>query len=133
MISSLPEECREFGDLKVFQDEEMIPEPPNPPMIASKNISLSKEELKILSKSPKFALMNILSKEAYMADVEKGLIKEKYGRIGKEEVNGKVVEDEMDEETRTSSEWLDRKSELIHDYEDNNIDFAPQQTYPVEG
>ena len=131
MISSLPEKCREFGDLKVFQDEEMIPEPPNPPMIASKNISFSKEELKIMSKSPNFSLMNILLKETYIADVEKGLIKEKYGRIGKDEVNGKVVE--MDEETRTSSEWLDRKSELIHDYEDNNIDFAPQQTYPVKG
>ena len=58
----MPEECRAFGELNVFQDEELK-------------------------------------------------------KIGKDEVNGKLIEEEMDEETGASSEWLDRKSELIHDYE----------------
>ena len=94
MLSSLPEECQEYGDLRIFRNTEIVPEPPNPPMVASKEITLSKAEIKILSKSPKFALRNILSKENYMAEIEKGLIKDKYGRIGKEEVDGKVVEEE---------------------------------------
>ena len=92
--------------------------------LASKEITLSKAEIKILSKSPKFALRNILSKENYMAEIEKGLIKDKFGRIGKEEVDGKVVEEEMDDEARKSSAWLERKTELIYDMEDNTIDFA---------
>ena len=77
-------------------------------MVASKNITLSKAEMKLLSKSPKFALRNILSKEAYMAEIEKGLIKEKYGRIGKNEENGKIVkeENETEENNEKSSEWL---------------------------
>ena len=100
LVTSLPEDCQEFGKLRVFQEEQIQPEPPAPPMVASNNITLSKEEIKVLSKSPKFALRNILDKEAYMAEIEKGLIKDKYGRIGKEEVNGKVVEDiaETDED-----------------------------------
>jgi hypothetical protein len=76
-------------------------------------------------KSPKFALRNILSKEAYMAEIEKGLIKEKYGRIGKTEENGKIVEEVNEtEESKKSSEWLEKKCELIYDMEKNNIDFA---------
>ena len=124
MISSLPEDCKEYSELRIFQEEEIIPEEPEPPMVASKDISLSKGAIKILSKSPKFALRNILSKENYMAEIEKGLIKDKYGRIGKEEVDGKVVEEEETEERKKSSEWLERKTELIYDMEDNNIDFA---------
>ena len=56
MIASLPEDCKPFSDLKVLREEEITPEPPAPPMVASKNITLNEKEMKILSKSPKFAL-----------------------------------------------------------------------------
>ena len=128
MIASLPEDCKPFSELKVLREEEITPEPPAPPMVASKNITLNEKEMKILSKSPKFALRNLLSKEDYMAEIEKGLIKEKYDRIGKVEENGKVAKDEdetkEEKEKEKSSEWMERKSELIYDLEENTIDFA---------
>ena len=64
MISKFPD----YSDLRAFRDEEIPPEPPALPMVADRNITLSKSELKILSKSHKFAT----SKEAYMAEIEKG-------------------------------------------------------------
>ena len=67
--------------MRALREEEIPPEPPALPMVADKNITLSKSELKILSKSPKFALRNVISQEAYMAEIEKGLFKEKYNRI----------------------------------------------------
>ena len=54
----------------------------------------------------------------YMADIKKGRIKDHYGRIGKDEVDGKIVEEEMDEK------WLEIKRVLIQNFEDNNIDFT---------
>ena len=48
----------------------------------NRDIEKKKEDVKILSKSPTFAPRNILSKETSMDDVEKGLIKDKYGWIG---------------------------------------------------
>jgi hypothetical protein len=50
MISSLPEECKAYSDLKILNAEEIKPEPPAPPMLASKLITLNKCEMKILSK-----------------------------------------------------------------------------------
>ena len=58
-----------------------------------------------------------------MAEVEKGLIKEQYGRIGKEDENGVIVKD-MDEDTSGSSKWLEKKSSLIYDYEDDTLSFS---------
>ena len=128
MISNLPEECKAYSDLRALRVEEIPPEPPALPMVADKNITLSKAELKITSESPMFVLRYIISKEAYIAEIEKGLIKEKYSRIGKTEENGKVIEEvketEEDKKREKDSEWLERKSELIYDMEDNTIDFA---------
>ena len=53
-----------------------------------------------------------------MADIKKGQIKDHSGRIGKDEVDGKIVEEEMDEK------WLEIKRVLIQNFEDNNIDFT---------
>ena len=106
MIYSLPEECKEYAKLRVFQDQEIPPEAPKPPMVASNTITLSKEEMKILSKCPKFALRNILCKKSYMAEYEKGLIKEKYGRIGKDEVKGEVLEESLKQMERRKNKNL---------------------------
>ena len=128
MIASLPEDCKPYSDLKILREETITPEPPAPPMVASNNITLNAKEMKILSKIPKFALRNLLSKEDYMAEIEKGLINEKYDRIGKVEENGKVTKDvdetKVEKEREKSSEWMERKGELIYDLEENTIDFA---------
>ena len=54
-IANLPEECEEYKDLRALRGTKIDPEPPKPPVIRSPEITLSKAELKILSKSPLFA------------------------------------------------------------------------------
>ena len=66
-LAILPEECKEYAELRVFKGETIPQEDPKPPVIASKDIELSENELAILRKGPKFTLRNALSKEAYMA------------------------------------------------------------------
>ena len=75
-------------------------------------------------KKPKFALINVLDKEQFMAEVEKGLVKESYGRIGKDENNkGEVVEEvpttDTEKQAERDTKWLDKKSSLIY-----TIDFS---------
>ena len=127
-ISSHAEELGEFANLRVFNNKEIIPEEPKPPMVASKDIVLSEDEMAILKRGPKFTLRNVLSKEVYMREVEKGLVKKKIGDIGKEEVDGKVVEDEFeneeDKKVAEYSEWLEAKSTCIYDFENKNINFG---------
>ena len=127
-MSSLKEELEEFAKLRVFNNIQITPEKPKPPVIASKNVTLSEDELAILARGPKFTLRNVLSKERYMAEVEKGLVKKKIGDIGKEEVDGKIVEEEYenDEEREIAeySEWLETKSTSIYDFENKNINFG---------
>ena len=62
-----------------------------------------------------------------MADIKKGRIKDHYGRIGKDEVDGKIVEEEMDEK------WLEIKRVLIQNFEDNTIDFTRSKPNLVKG
>ena len=128
IISSLPEEVKPYKDLRAIRGLPIDPDPPKPPVITSPEIVLSKEEIKILSKSPKFTLRNILDKEQFMIEVEKTLIKEQYRRIGKDETNGVVVEENFensDEVKRAeNAKWLEMKGEIIYDFEDNNIDFG---------
>jgi hypothetical protein len=65
-----------------------------------------------------------------MAEIEKGLIKKKYDMIGKEMVEGKVVEDDLEEEDeedrriREEAEWQEVKSTMIYDFENREMDFG---------
>ena len=96
-------------------------------MITSEDIILSDDEIAVLSRGPKFTLRNILDKEQSLLEFEKGLIKEKYSRIGKEEENGKVVVEELDEEDRrlvVYSEWLEMRARMIFDFEEGSLDLA---------
>ena len=72
----------EFGNLKIFNNIPISPEVKKPPVIGSKNLTLTTDEVDLLSRGPKFALRYILNKELFMADLEKGNIKKKYGDIG---------------------------------------------------
>ena len=124
-VSSLPEECSKYSELRAFRGEEIIPEPPKPPVVTSPEIILTQSEINILSKSPKFTLRNVLDKTQYMIEVEKGLVKEKISRIGKEEENGKVIEEKVeDQKSSNDTQWLEKKSTLIYDMEEEVIDFG---------
>ena len=116
--SYLPEECKEYEDLRLFRETEIKPEPPKPPVIVG-DLILSEEESTVLAKGPKFTLRNILDKGNYLEEVEKAYIKEKYNRIGKTEKDGIIIE-----ERNKDSEWLEKKQSLIYDFEEKNINFG---------
>ena len=63
-----------------------------------------------------------------MTEIEKGLIKEKYSRIGKVEEDGVIIEDTPvtieERKQQESTEWLEKKSSLIYDYEEDSVNFA---------
>ena len=63
-----------------------------------------------------------------MAEVEKGLVKESYSRIGKEEIKGVVVEEtptnKEEKEAQNNAKWMERKTSLIYDYEEDSINFS---------
>ena len=110
--------------MRVFRGENITPEPPKPPVVTSPEIILTQSEINILSKSPKFTLRNVLDKTQYMIEVEKGLVKEKMSRIGKEELNGKVEEKVGDDNSSKDAQWMEKKSTLIYDMEEEVIDFG---------
>ena len=120
----------EFGQLKIFQGISIQPEERKPPVL-SKEVTLSKYEIEVLSKNPKYAVRAMMNKEKFMVELEKGLCKKVYSDIGKEVVNGKTVEEEpMDAEDKRvmdESEWQGRKSELVYDFEFRDLDFGRQK------
>jgi hypothetical protein len=50
VISSHLEELGEFANLKIFRNEEIVPEKPKPPMVTFNEIVLSEDEIAILSR-----------------------------------------------------------------------------------
>ena len=100
----------------MFNGQNLRPEPLKKPFISTPKIILSEAELKVLTKHPGFALRNMMDKEQFMAEVEKGLVKESYGRIGKVEDKGEVVEEvpttEEEKQAEMDAKWLEKKSSL---------------------
>ena len=135
-LSSLKEEMGEFGQLKIFRGISIQPEERKPPVL-SKEVSLNKYELEVLSKNPKYAVRAMMSKEKFMVEFEKGICKKLYGDIGKEVSNGKTIEEEPenDEDVRVlaAAEWQARKSELVYDFEQKDLDFARQKATNMKG
>ena len=72
-----------------------------------------------------------MNKERWRLEFEKGMCKKLYGDFGKEVVNGKTVSEECidDEDKRIEkeSEWQERKSELVYDFEDKTLNFGKQK------
>ena len=71
-----------------------------------------------------------------MGEVEKGLIKEKYGRIGKEEVDGLVVDETEtleDIKMEECARWLEKKTSLVYDLEDNSLNFGRCKATNMKG
>ena len=125
--SILQEEMGEFGKLRIFNGKTIRQEERKPPVI-SRKVTLAKFELEILSKNPKFAVRAMMSKERFLVEFEKGMVKKLYSDIGKEVVEGVTVEEEpLDKEDKRvmkEAEWQERKCQLVYDFEDKDLDFG---------
>ena len=88
-----------------------------PPVVLD-GVTLSGCDQEVLSKNPGFAVRVMMSKERFMVDFEKGMVKKLYSDIGKEIVDGVTVEevpiDDDDKRIMKEAEWQERKSQLIY-------------------
>ena len=125
-LSILPEDLQEFSNLRIFKNIPVPPDAPKPPVITSDTIKLTDDELAVLTKGPKFTLRNVMDKEAYMAEVEKGLAKKMYADIGKTEEDPDATKEDMEEMKRVNemADWIAEKSSLIYDFESKSMDFG---------
>ena len=64
-LSILQEELGEFGKLRIFSGVPIPLEDRKPP-VTTKEVSLSKYEIEVLSKNPKFAVRAMMSKEKFV-------------------------------------------------------------------
>ena len=75
-LSIIREEMGEFGKLRIFNGKSIRQEERKPPVILG--VTLSKWETEVLSKNPGFAVRAMMSKEKYMVEFEKGMVKKLY-------------------------------------------------------
>ena len=78
--TTVPRHLSEFGGLSVFGLQCRIPKPVPPigPCCCDKKIKLSKDELAVLNKDPKFSVCKPISKTAFSTEVERMLSKHRY-------------------------------------------------------
>ena len=69
---------RILSGVNIFQsDQEVLPQKPLGPMICDKNISLSENEIKLLSRGPKYMVRDELALEDFMIELKKLVAKQK--------------------------------------------------------
>ena len=126
-LSILREEMGEFGGLKIFNGKTIHQEERKPPVVVN-GVTLSGCQQEVLSKNPSFAVRAMMSKERFMVDFEKGMVKKLYSDIGKEVMDGVTVEevpiDDDDKRIMKEAEWQERKSQLVYDFESKEMDFG---------
>ena len=76
----LPKSLEKFRDLMVFSSGKIVLDGAeiDPPMVCDENISLSQNELLLLSKGPKFSVRKDLKENEFKLEVEKAICKRKY-------------------------------------------------------
>ena len=72
----------EYKDLPIFKGAKEMPKAQKPrgPFICSKQIALNEEEIKLLSKDPKFSVLNKLSRIDFLLELERMNSKHRYKR-----------------------------------------------------
>ena len=77
-----PYNLRDFSEINIFRRPEDLPKPERPlgPFICDSSIKLSKQEISILSRDPKFCVMEEVDEMSFMVELERGLSKHRYNR-----------------------------------------------------
>ena len=141
----VPRYLTEYRDLSIFGAAKMFPKkkPPLGPFIGSKEITLSKEELLILAKDPKFSLRYGVDVMDFKTEVEKMIAKKKYGVQFKEKQNKNKISIMNDTsciekdaraparhragDAELNSLWEEDRKKLVFDPLINRIDFRKRR------
>ena len=126
--SSVPEEVLEYvRGINVFNEEVDI-EPAAGPMICSKSIKVSKEELMFLENGPRFMIRSELDTDEFRVEVEKMIAKETLGEndMGTEEEceNEDSSLDERDEQIEKRVKEEEARSRMTYDKVNKGLDLG---------
>ena len=136
-----PKRLEDFCQLSIFGDQSDLPKPlpPKGPFVCNKKICLNKNELKILSKDPKFSVRGKLNRQKHLTEVERMTSKHRYNASSqrknalKEKTaarNNTLLQDlgevdfaEIDRIDNLYNMFQDIKGGHIYDPVERNIDF----------
>ena len=118
----LPASIAHFQDLKAFGPDPNQTCEMDPPMVYDKSIVLSDDELKILSKGPKFAVRQKLVKESFKIELEKMSCKQKYSSGDDLENSTASAPSMCDDKSTPSMEWEERRSQLVYDFTEGSLE-----------
>ena len=76
----IPESLEKFSNLKIFSSENLLKDGAeiDPPLICDDKITLSQDEINLLSKGPKFSVRRDLVENDFKLEVEKSICKRKF-------------------------------------------------------
>ena len=83
-IKVAPDSTKEYlSNVNIFNEDQnqTKPEPPRGPFICDSRIKLSKDELNLLARGPKFMAREKIDAEAFEVNLEKMIVKKKYDRL----------------------------------------------------
>ena len=138
----VPNRLREFASLKIFGSAKDLPQQQKPigPFITDKNIKLNASEIRILSKDPKFSLMEEPDRVEYNTEVEKSFSKHRYGQIEHEhkkenKLRIKTIEIDVDMNKEPQNEaeidikkiWRDESHKYIFNPFTKTMDFGKRR------
>ena len=128
----LPAIIRRYAGCKIFKEdgEGFVPgEVKGPVLVGEDPTLLSKEEVAVLMRGPKFTVRRVLCKEWFLVEMEKCYIKVRWHKRDEDEENDKNNEPETKEEERVRvlGEVESAKSRMIFDPDTGNVDFRKQR------
>ena len=136
-VFTLPPVLKRYKSAKVFLDEyvgEFKPGEMMGPVIVGGNIHLlSKEEVAVLSRGPKFTIRRILSRERFLIELEKAFVKLRWElKDMEDDLDDTVIEmtdEERAEDTRVkeAAELLAAQSRMTFDEDKMEIDCRRQR------
>ena len=102
--NQVPDNLKEYKDLVIFRNSNELPKKNAPlgPCIYNKEIKISKDELKILSKQPKFSIMGDVARTEMLLETEKMLGKHRFNENSKSSNKDSVTTARIDSDTLKS-------------------------------
>jgi hypothetical protein len=125
----LPHIIRRYKEARIFKEDGggFKPGEVKGPVIVGENSELlSREEVAVLIRGPKFTVRRALSKERFLIEMEKSYIKVRWTKRDEDEED-KEPETDEEERVRLAGELESAKSRMVFDPDTGNVDFRKER------
>ena len=126
-MAVIPPNLEKYKDAKIFKDDEMFkPGMVKGPVTVGDNPDLlSKEEVAILTRGPKFTIRRVMDREKFLVEMEKAFIKVRWELRDNEDWLVEPHEEKTEEEKTTEEEGevQEAKTRMVYDEDTNQINF----------